>query len=42
MPSVIQHSPVLKNPFYELDMPIQCERFDQKLTKLAEDYHRKG
>merc|ERR1712060_892852 len=33
---------VLKNPFYELDMPIQCERFDQKLTKLAEDYHRKG
>ena len=33
---------VLKNPFYELDMPIHCDKFDQKLLKLAEDYHRRG
>ena len=33
---------VLKNPFYEVDMPIHCERFDLKLTKLAEDFHRRG
>ena len=32
---------VLKNPFYELDMPIHCERFDEKLAKLAEDYNRR-
>ena len=31
---------VLKNPFYELDMPIQCERFDEKVIKLASDYNR--
>ena len=23
---------VLKNPFYELDMPIRCELFDLQLT----------
>mmetsp|Transcript_30755 Transcript_30755/g.67354 ORF Transcript_30755/g.67354 Transcript_30755/m.67354 type:complete len:142 (-) Transcript_30755:170-595(-) len=33
---------VLKNPFYEMDMPIHCDRFDQKLAKLAEDYQRKA
>ena len=33
---------VLKNPFYELDMPIHCDKFDQKLMKLAEDYNRRG
>lgn len=27
---------VLKNPFYEVDMPIHCEKFDAKLTRLAE------
>lgn len=32
---------VLKNPFYENDMPIQCERFEEKLMKLAEDYNRR-
>jgi len=32
---------VLKNPFYETDMPIHCERFDEKLIKLAEDYNRR-
>ena len=31
---------VLKNPFYELDMPIQCERFEEKVIKLASDYNR--
>lgn len=25
---------VLKNPFYESDMPIKCELFDQNLAKL--------
>jgi len=24
---------VLKNPFYELEMPIRCEKFDQKLQE---------
>ena len=33
---------VLKNPFYENDMPIHCDKFDQKLMKLAEDYNRRG
>ena len=33
---------VLKNPFYELDMPIHCDKFDQKLMKLADDYNRRG
>jgi len=32
---------VLKNPFYELDMPIQCEKFDEKVQKLAADYNRR-
>mmetsp|Transcript_3719 Transcript_3719/g.5645 ORF Transcript_3719/g.5645 Transcript_3719/m.5645 type:complete len:136 (+) Transcript_3719:1367-1774(+) len=26
---------VLKNPFYELDMPIRCELFDLNLEKVA-------
>ena len=30
---------VLKNPFYESDMPIQCERFEEKVQKLAADYN---
>jgi hypothetical protein len=25
---------VLKNPFYESDMPIKCDLFDQGLTRL--------
>lgn len=25
---------VLKNPFYELDMPVRCERFDREIDKL--------
>ena len=33
---------VLKNPFYELDMPIHCDKFDQRLLKLAEDYNRRA
>ena len=33
---------VLKNPFYELDMPIHCDKFDQKLMKLADDYNRRA
>ena len=33
---------VMKNPFYELDMPIQCDKFDQKIMKLADDYNRRG
>ena len=32
---------VLKNPFYEIDMPIQCEKFDEKVQKLAGDYNRR-
>mmetsp|Transcript_6352 Transcript_6352/g.16237 ORF Transcript_6352/g.16237 Transcript_6352/m.16237 type:complete len:140 (+) Transcript_6352:110-529(+) len=31
---------VLKNPFYELDMPIHCEKFDERLTKLIADFQR--
>ncbi len=30
---------VLKNPFYEMDMPIQCERFDERVQKLAADFN---
>ena len=32
---------VLKNPFYESDMPIQCERFDERVQRLAADYNRR-
>ena len=32
---------VLKNPFYESDMPIQCEKFDEKVQRLAADYNRR-
>ena len=31
---------VLKNPFYEMDMPIQCEKFTQRIAKYAEDLGR--
>lgn len=30
---------VLKNPFYESDMPIQCERFEEKVQRLASKYN---
>lgn len=33
---------VLKNPFYELDMPIRCELFTRHLTKLMDTYHVAG
>ncbi|KAJ1456909.1 Sybindin-like protein [Pelagophyceae sp. CCMP2097] len=33
---------VLKNPFYELDMPIRCELFTRHLTALVETYHHVG
>ena len=32
---------VLKNPFYELDMPIQCEKFEERVQKLVGDYNRR-
>lgn len=32
---------VLKNPFYELDMPIQCERFDEKIQQMAAAINRR-
>ena len=32
---------VLKNPFYENDMPINCARFDERLLKLADDYNKR-
>ena len=32
---------VLKNPFYEDDMPIQVEKFDERVQKLAADYNSK-
>mmetsp|Transcript_35801 Transcript_35801/g.95973 ORF Transcript_35801/g.95973 Transcript_35801/m.95973 type:complete len:152 (-) Transcript_35801:34-489(-) len=28
---------VLKNPFYELDMPVRCELFDREMRKLLGD-----
>lgn len=31
---------VLKNPFYELDMPIRCELFTKHVTALIESYHQ--
>lgn len=31
---------VLKNPFYELDMPIKCDKFDERLTRLLHDFTR--
>jgi len=30
---------VLKNPFYELDMPIRCELFTINVTQLIDGYH---
>ncbi|KAG8462668.1 hypothetical protein KFE25_004644 [Diacronema lutheri] len=30
----------LKNPFYELDMPIKCDKFDERLTRLLHDFTR--
>lgn len=32
---------VLKNPFYESDMPIQCEKFDERVQRLAADFNRR-
>ena len=32
---------VLKNPFYESDMPIQCEKFDERVQRLAAEYNRR-
>jgi hypothetical protein len=31
---------VLKNPFYELDMPIKCDKFDERLDRLLYDFTR--
>lgn len=31
---------VLKNPFYELDMPIKCAKFDERLLRLLHDFTR--
>lgn len=28
--------PVLQNPFYEMDMPIRCELFNQNLDRFIE------
>lgn len=30
----------LKSPFYELDMPVHCDKFDERLTKLIADFQR--
>lgn len=27
---------VMKNPFYELEMPIRCDLFDEHLKKLVD------
>ena len=32
---------VLKNPFYEMEMPIKCELFDQKLFQTIGIIHRR-
>jgi hypothetical protein len=32
---------VLKNPFYESDMPIQNKLFEDRVQKLAADYNRR-
>ena len=32
---------VLKNPFYENDMPIQNVLFDERVQKLAAEYNRR-
>ena len=32
---------VLKNPFYEVEMPIRCELFDQNLFRLINSVHRR-
>ena len=32
---------VLKNPFYESDMPIRIEAFDERVKRLAADYNRR-
>ena len=32
---------VLKNPFYEMEMPIRCELFDQHLYYTISGLHRR-
>lgn len=32
---------VLKNPFYEVEMPIRCELFDTNLFAVINDQHRR-
>lgn len=32
---------VLKNPFYEVEMPIRCELFDQNLFNTIAAVHRR-
>ncbi|OXB62904.1 UNVERIFIED_CONTAM: hypothetical protein H355_010358 [Colinus virginianus] len=29
---------VLKNPFYDLDMPVRCQLFDREIDKIFTDY----
>lgn len=33
---------VLKNPFYELEMPIRCHLFTTHVTNLIQSYHQTG
>lgn len=33
---------VLKNPFYELDMPIRCELFDQEVMRILQPGNPRG
>ena len=33
---------VLKNPFYELEMPIRCHLFTTHVTQLIQSYHQTG
>lgn len=28
---------VMKNPFYQMDMPVRCDLFDQNLTKYLNE-----
>ena len=33
---------VMKNPFYELEMPIRCHLFTTHVTQLIQSYHQTG